>query len=200
MKQFLEFIPITAFVVVYFLQDIYWATGALMLTISIQLALMWLLRSPISGPLKLTFWLSLVFGALTLFYRSADFIMWKPTIVNWLMAAVLLGTLALSRINLLERMLGSQLVLPERVWLHLAVGWSAGFVLAGALNLLVAYNFSEAFWVSYRLWGGFVLTLSYVALTMTYLVLSGHLQETTESTTVTETNASTNQETGHQDK
>jgi intracellular septation protein len=199
MKQFLEFIPITAFVVVYFLQDIYWATGALMLTISVQLALMWVLRSPISGPLKLTFWLSLVFGALTLFYRSADFIMWKPTIVNWLMAAALLGTLAVSRINLLERLLGTQLELPERVWLHLAFGWSAGFVLAGALNLLVAYNFSEAFWVSYRLWGGFALTLGYIALTMTYLVLGGHLQEAPEAAGPGAGTATNPQERGHQD-
>jgi len=33
-----------------------------------------------------------VFGGLTIFLQDRTFIMWKPSIVNWLFAAVFLGS------------------------------------------------------------------------------------------------------------
>ena len=74
-------------------------------------------------------------------------------------------------------MLGAQLRLPDSVWLRLNLGWSLGFFIAGALNLVVAFNFSLAFWVSYKLIGGFAITLSYIVLTLIYLSSGGHLQD-----------------------
>jgi intracellular septation protein len=74
-------------------------------------------------------------------------------------------------------MLDAQLKLPTRVWSHLNFGWAGGFTLAGILNLYVAYNFSEAFWVSYKLIGGFGLTLLYVLATVAYLAATGNLEE-----------------------
>ena len=92
----------------------------------------------------------------------------KPTIINWLLAASLLGS-HFMRKNLIEKLLGSKMRLPTAVWARLNLGWSAGFFLAGALNLVVAYNFSMEFWVTYKLVGGFALTFTYIALTTLYL-------------------------------
>ncbi len=189
MKQFLEFIPILVFAGVYFLRDIYWATGALMAAVSLQMLVMLVARTPINAQLKLTFWVSMVAGGLTLVYQSSAFILWKPTIVNWLMASVLVGGLAFARVNLLEKLLGAQLPLPSKAWLHLTLGWSAGFCLAGVLNLIVAYNFSEAFWVSYKLVGGFLITLSYIIATVVYLLAGGYLQEPAAVETRTDGNS-----------
>jgi intracellular septation protein A len=59
------------------------------------------------------------------------------------------------------------------------------FFFAGVLNLIVAYNFSMEFWVTYKLIGGFALTLLYVVLTLLYLArkgfLEGHGTETAEA-------------------
>ena len=74
-------------------------------------------------------------------------------------------------------MLGEQIKLPEQVWRNLAFGWSGGFFIAGALNLVVAFNFDMDFWVSYKLVGGFALTLIYIVITMVYLVKGGHIQD-----------------------
>ena len=78
----------------------------------------------------------------------------------------------------MKRLLGKQLSLTEEIWVKLNFGWSFGFFFAGALNLVVAYNFSMEIWVSYKLIGGFALTFLYILLTVGYLAAKGYLNET----------------------
>ena len=70
--------------------------------------------------------------------------------------------------------MGAQLTLPERVWRQLNLLWIANFLVVGALNLYVAYRFSEATWVSYKLYSaiGFTLVLS----ALTVLLIMPHLE------------------------
>ena len=168
MRQLLDFLPILIFTVVFFVTDIYWATGALMLSVTLQVAVYRLFGKPVSRELKFTLWASLIFGGLTLVLRDETFIQWKPTVVNWLLAASLIVGHFL-RTNLIRKVLGGQLELPDPVWTRLNFGWAAGFLFAGALNLVVAYNFSMEFWVTYKLVGGLGLTFTYIALTLIYL-------------------------------
>ena len=178
MKQFFEFIPILAFFVAYYFtgRDLLAATGVLIVAQSLLMAGLYWRFQKLERQMRIQFWAVIVLGSLTLALNNATFIQWKPTLVNWVLA---LG-LALSQIfgerNLLERMLGGQLPLPRRAWNTLAWGWSAAFFLAGALNLVVAYGFSEEFWVNYKLFGGFALTAVYVLVTVVYLSRSGHLE------------------------
>ncbi len=168
MQQLANFLPILVFVGVFFAADIYWATGALMAAVTVQLGACKLLGWPVGRELKLTFWVSILFGGLTLVLRDETFIQWKPTVINWLLSAALIGGHFMGK-NLIEKVLGGQLKLPPPVWTHLNFGWAAGFFLAGALNLVVAYGFSMEVWVSYKLIGGFALTFGYIILTFVYL-------------------------------
>jgi intracellular septation protein len=77
----------------------------------------------------------------------------------------------------MQHMLGKQLTLVEGVWVRLNFGWAGGFFFAGALNLVVAYNFSMEFWVSYKLIGGFALTFLYIVITLAYLGSKGYLKD-----------------------
>ncbi len=181
MRQLLDFLPIVVFAIVFFALDIYWATAALMLSVTLQLAAYKLLGKPVGRELKLTFWVSLAFGGLTLVLRDETFIQWKPTVVNWLLGASLLGS-HFMRTNLIEKLLGGHLKLPGPVWARLNLGWAAGFFFAGALNLVVAYNFSMDFWVAYKLIGGFALTFTYITLTLVYLHRLGLLTARVETT------------------
>ncbi len=180
MQQLLDFLPILIFTVVFFASDIYWATGALMASVTLQVAVYKLLGRPVGRELKFTFWASIAFGGLTLLLRDETFIQWKPTVVNWLLAASLIGSHFL-RTNLIRKVLGGQLKLPDPVWARLNFGWAAGFLFAGALNLVVAYNFSMEFWVTYKLVGGLGLTFTYVAITLVYLHRLGLLAQATET-------------------
>jgi intracellular septation protein len=176
--QLVEFIPILVFVAVYYAFGIFYATAALMVAVTLQVGALWLAKRRISGQTKFTFWISLVFGGLTLLLHDKTFIQWKPTIINWVMAGALVGSHFFARQNLVERLLGSQLALPARVWSRLNFGWALGFFVAGVLNLYVARNYSEAFWVNYKLIGGFAITLAYSLITFAYLGLGGYLSDT----------------------
>jgi len=175
-NQLLDFLPIVVFAAVFFSADIYWATAALMIAVTAQLGAYRLLKRPIGRELQLTFWASIIFGGLTLVLRDETFIQWKPTIINWALSGSLVIGHFLGR-NLVAKLLSGQLQLPDEEWTRLSFGWAFAFFLAGALNLLVAYNFSEAFWVNYKLIGGFGITLFYVIVTVVYLTAGGHFAE-----------------------
>lgn len=178
MKQFIEFVPVALFAAVFFFsRDIYLSTLVLMVAIAAQAGLEYLMTRQIEKKTQIIFWISMLFGGATLLLRNELFIQWKPTIINWLFAAGLLASQFLGKDNLLKKMLGTQLRLPDSVWLRLNLGWSLGFFIAGALNLVVAFNFSLAFWVSYKLIGGFAITLGYIVLTLIYLSSGGYLQD-----------------------
>lgn len=177
MNQLLDLLPVAIFAAVFFASDVYYATGALMLAVSAQVALYLILRKPLTRELKLTFWVSMIFGALTLLFHNQVFIQWKPTIINWLLATSLVGSHFVGEHNLMRQLFAKQLTLVDEVWTRLNFGWAFGFFLAGALNLFVAYNFSMEVWVSYKLIGGTALTFLYVALTLWYLARNGFLDE-----------------------
>jgi len=168
MHLFMAYVPILVFVAVFFTADIYWATGALMVLVTLLVAWQKLRGKPVDRVLNVTFWVTIVFGGMTLVLRDETFIQWKPTVVNWLLATALVGG-HFVRTNLIQKLLGSQLKLPDPVWAKLSLGWAAGFCFAGILNLVVAYNFSMEFWVIYKPIGGFGLTLLYIALTLFYI-------------------------------
>ena len=109
------------------------------------------------------FWISLavivVFGGLTLYFREGAFIKWKPTILYWIFAGILLyGNLTGK--NFMQRLLAkAELTMAEHHWWMLQKLWIGFFLVLGALNLLVAYTFSLETWVNFKLFGLMGLTL-----------------------------------------
>ena len=53
----------------------------------------------------------------------------------------------------LKAMLGSQIELPDRVWMRLNIAWIAYCVFMAVLNGYVAAFFSTEAWVNFKLWG-----------------------------------------------
>jgi intracellular septation protein len=66
-------------------------------------------------------------------------------------------------------MMEKQLTLPDAVWSRLNLSWGVFFVLMGAINLFVAYRFSESTWVNFKLFGGIGLMVLFVLLQGMYL-------------------------------
>ena len=183
MKQFLDFLPIVVFFVAYYAtgRDLLLATAILIGAQTAQMALIRALHGRLDRQMKIQFWAVLVLGGLTLAFGDGRFIMWKPTLVNWLLACAVGGSNLLGEKNLVERLLGHEMTLPRPVWRTLAWGWAAAFFVAGALNLVVAYGFSEEFWVNYKLFGGLGLTFLWVIITVVYLARGGHLADEAQS-------------------
>ena len=189
MKQLLELLPLVLFFGAYQMDGdtltvggwshtfdgIFSATAVLM----ISTALTWLISSLLEKRNdKRLMWMTLavlLFGAATLILRDQRFIQWKPTVFNWVLAAVFLGSQFIGKRTVLERVLGSQLSLPRPIWTRLNVLWIGNFALVGALNLFVAYRFEEAFWVSYKLYSSIGFTMALMLLTVA--IVAPHVKD-----------------------
>jgi intracellular septation protein len=192
MQQFLEYFAVIAFVVVYFLtKDVFLATGVLLVAITAQVAFYKLSKRPLSNELKVTFWVSLILGGLTLVLRDESFIQWKPSIVSWAIAVGLIGAQLVAGVSLLKKMMGSAMTLEDNVWRTLTYGWAAGFALSGVINLWVVNNFSMDAWVTFKLFGLLGLNLLYVVIMVAYLMSIGALKEDEEALQVPEASANT---------
>ena len=111
MKQLLEFVPLVLFFLAYKLQGIYVATGVLMATTVVQMAVIYALDRKLALMHKVTLVLILLFGTMTLLLRDERFIKWKPTVLYIAMALTLAVALWGMKKNLLHILLGGQLKL-----------------------------------------------------------------------------------------
>jgi len=159
MQILLDFFPIVVFFVTYKLADVFTATAALMAAMAIQIAIQWFRHGKVNKMLLISGALVGVFGGITLLLRDPIFIQWKPTIINWLFAAAFLGSRFVGAKTLTERMMGEAVELDVAMWRQLNLMWVGNFSVLGAANLYVVYNYDEAFWVNFKLFGMLGLTL-----------------------------------------
>lgn len=164
MKFLIDFFPVIAFFVAFYIpedraQGIYLATAAAIAASTIQIAGLWLAKRRVENMHLVTFLLIVVLGGATLVLRDPVFIKWKPTAVNWLFAAVFLGSQFIGAKPLVRRMMEHAVEAPEQVWAPLNLAWVGFFACMGLINLYVAFNFSEEVWVNFKLFGILGLTL-----------------------------------------
>ena len=189
MKQLLEFIPIALFFITYQLKGesislggweytfdgMFSATAVLMIATVLQVVATYALTREFEKRLMWLLLAVMVFGGATLIFRNQMFIQWKPTIFNWALAVAFGGSQFIGDKNLMQRTLGSQIQLPRAVWTKLNLLWVSNFAIVGALNLVVAYGYSEDVWVSYKLYSAIGFTLLLTILTA--LLISPHLKD-----------------------
>ena len=124
-------------------------------------------------------WVSLlivgVFGGATIYFHNELFIKWKPTVLYWTFALVLLFSQLVLKKNLIKTMMGHQLDMPHPIWEKLGITWVGFFALMGCLNLYVAFNYPTATWVNFKLFGG--MGLMFVFVIGQTLLLSKYMQE-----------------------
>jgi intracellular septation protein len=116
-------------------------------------------RQKVEPMLWLSFAVILVFGGATIWLHDETFIKWKPTILYWLFGLILLGGRLFGKRNLLQGLLGTQIVVEARIWEQMLWLWIVFFAAIGVANLVVAFNFPTDQWVNFKLFGLFGLTL-----------------------------------------
>lgn len=170
MQLLLDFLPIVIFFSAYFYAgDFFFATAVLMAVMPVFLLVQWLTTRKLNKIYAASTALVLVLGSATLLFRDAAFLFWKPTVLNWAIALVFLASHWVGETTIVQRMMGSVAELTKAQWAKLNLIWVGFFVLVGAINLYVAYSFSEAFWVKFKLFGMLGLTLVFVVVQSVWL-------------------------------
>jgi len=159
LKLLLDLGPLVVFFAAYFKGNIYVATGAFMAATVTAIAIYWFKVRHIPMSQIITLVIVLVFGGLTLALDDPRFIKMKPTMIYVLFAAILFGGLATGRSLLKVVFEAAFPPLTEAGWRILTLRWAIFFAVLAVLNEAIWRNFSEEFWVSFKLFGFLPLTM-----------------------------------------
>lgn len=150
-----------------FSSPIVFATAPFMVAMVISLLISWLLFKRVAVMPLVTLVVVLIFGTLTLWLQDGIFIKIKPTIVNSLFGATLLGGLLFGQ-SLLKYVFGEVYHLKPEGWQKLTVRWGLFFFLLAALNevawrgssLFIADPASaDSFYAGFKLWAVMPITI-----------------------------------------
>lgn len=181
MKFLSDLFPVILFFIAYKMYDFYVATAVIIVATSVQVGYSWFRHRKVEKMHLATLLLVLLFGGLTLYLQDPLFLKWKPTVVNWLFAIVFLGSQFIGQKPLVERMMSKSVALPASIWSRLNTAWSLFFVAMGAVNLYVAFNFSEEAWVNFKLFGMMGMTILFIIFQAFYL--AKYISEVDQKTT-----------------
>lgn len=158
-RTLIDYGPLLAFFAVFWLYGILPATGVLMAATLAALAVAYAMERRLAPMPLVTGVVVSVFGGLTLWLADETFIKMKPTIVNLVFAAVLLGGLALGKPPL-RHLFGTLFQLDEAGWRALSWRWAVYFLAMAALNEAIWRTQTTEIWVSFKVFG--ILPLSFV--------------------------------------
>jgi intracellular septation protein len=166
MKLLFDLFPVILFFVAFKFSgnNIFLATGVAIVATFVQIGWVWHRHRKVDTMLWISLGVITVFGGATLIFQNETFIKWKPTVLYWLFASVLLGGRVFLKRNLIKVMLEEKMKMPDLAWNRMNLSWVGFFTAMGFANLFVAYSFSTETWVNFKLFGGMGLTFLFVLL------------------------------------
>jgi intracellular septation protein len=174
MKVLYDYIAIIAFFVAYKLYGIYTATVVAIAVAALQTIMFRLIYKRFEKFHVITFCLLAVLGGATLLFHNTLFIKWKPSVIYWLFAVIMIFSMRKGSKPVLQRLLEDKISLPDRIWRTLNQSWAYYFTGLGLLNVYVLTYYSTDAWVNFKLFGTLGLTLVFTIGQAIYM--SKHMQ------------------------
>ncbi|MBA3756521.1 MAG: septation protein A [Nitrosomonas sp.] len=176
MKFLFDLFPVILFFLAFKVYDIFVATAVAIAAAIVQIAWLWFRNRQVDKMMWSNLAIIVIFGGATLVSQDETFIKWKPTVLYWLIATVLLVSNLIFRKNLIQAVLEKQMILPSVIWNKLNLSWIGFFVSMGCINLYVAFSFSVDTWVTFKLFGATGLMLAFIILQV--MMLGKYLKNT----------------------
>jgi intracellular septation protein len=161
LRAAVDYGPLAAFFIVYWLADLIAATVAIMAATGVVLVIALVVERRVPRMPLVTAAVVGVFGGLTLWLNDETFIKMKPTIVQLIFAAVLFGGLLFRR-PLLKPLLGTAWPLDDDGWHKLTLRFALFFLVMAGLNEAVWRTQTTDVWVTFKVFGIMALTFLFV--------------------------------------
>ena len=161
--------PLAIFFVVYVGAGLMAATAAIIAASLVGLVLAWTIQRRVPLIALLTAAVVATFGGLTLWLQDETFIKMKPTIVQALFAAILLGGLVARR-PLLKPLLGRMMPpMSDAAWRRFTLRYALFFIAMALLNEVVWRTQSTDLWVTFKVFGLSGLTFLFILAQMPFI-------------------------------
>lgn len=169
MKALFDFLPLILFFAANKLYDIYIATGVLIAATYVQVGYFYLKNKRLEKMHIVMLVAVTIFGGLTIALRDPVFLKWKVSIINWLFAAVIIGSVLIKK-SVIKAMMGKQVSMPAHVWDRLSIAWALFFMVVGFVNMYIAFYYRLDLpeetrlqtWVDFKVFGVLGLTFAFV--------------------------------------
>lgn len=182
MKQWLDFIPLVAFLFANEKYGIFAATAVLVVCSVVLYGYLWLREGKLENSQRITLVATLLFGGITLALHDEAYIKWKAPVIYFLFAIAFLVTQFLTREPLIRRFMGTILDMPDALWKRLNLVWAVFFAFMGGLNLYIAFHFD--WWARFKVLGSMGLMMAFMVAQL--LLLQAYLREGPEGTTTSQ--------------
>lgn len=169
MDLIIDFIPALAFYAAFKLYDFFVATAVLIAVSLVMLLVGWLRTRKLRRTQIFIAASAAVFGGLTLWLHNPEFLKLKLSLIYGVFSLALLGSQLLGERVLMARVGAQAIRLPEKIWRRLNLLWALFFALCAALNLYIAQHYSDAVWVSFKLYGFSILMFVFMLLHAPFL-------------------------------
>lgn len=141
---------------------IFIGTALFMVAMAISLTITWILERRLAIMPLVTGIMVFFFGGLTLYLQDETFIKVKPTIANIFFSSCLLGGLYFFKKPVMKYLFDSAFKLDEQGWTKLTFRWGIFFLFLAAVNEVIWRNFSNDFWVNFKVWGTMPITMIFM--------------------------------------
>ena len=170
MQLLIDFLPIVLFFAAYFISDdFYTALLVILVAAPVAMAVQYVMTRTFNKMTAVSTLLVVVLGGGALLLDNKMVFLWKPTVFYWAAAVVFLVSQFVGDKPVIRRLMeaagsGSDdpIQLTDQQWNTLSIAWVVFFVVAGALNIYVAYVYSEPTWVKFKLFGLIGLTFVFI--------------------------------------
>ena len=175
-KTLADFLPLAIFFIAYKKTDIIFATGCLVVSSIVALIALWFVSKKIAWTPLISSVILSIFGGLTWYFNDPIFIKLKPTILNIIFALILLAGNFYKK-PLLKKLFAGQLELQEKAWFGLSLRFALFFLTLAVVNEVIWRNYSEDFWVNFKVFGILPISLIFT-LSQTPYMLRNQIQTT----------------------
>ncbi|MGB0844226.1 MAG: inner membrane-spanning protein YciB [Alphaproteobacteria bacterium] len=150
LKSALELGPILVFVALINMYNIHVATYVFVVLAPITMFITWKMDGSISPIQWIGTLIIVISGMATILTGDSRFIKMKPTIVSAFFAVVL-GYAFFAKKLWLKKVLGSQLEMPDDVWLKLTIRWAMYFAAIAIANEFAWRYLSDGHWGYFKI-------------------------------------------------
>ena len=168
MLKVLQFLPVILWFVTYKMtSNLILATAVIVGACLVTTAIEYFMTKQLSRMQIFLVAAILIFGLPTVLLNDPAIIKWKVTVVNFLFAATIFVFQFILKKNPFAFLFEKELPLPEEAYNTLSLWWMVFFVLAGLINIVIAFYLpaligvteteAEAIWVDYKTFGNAIL-------------------------------------------
>ena len=169
MQALLDFLPVLAFAVTYWVtKDFNTAILVIMVAVGLQVILTFAFTRKVNKMMLISAAMVIILGGISLFLNNDLVFKWKPTVLNWAFALAFFGSQFIGDRPIIQRIMESiakdEITLSKPHWQTLNTMWVIFFLISGTANIYVAYNYDEATWVNFKLFGLLGLTFVFMVI------------------------------------